>query len=104
MLNSIAIVGTILDGPSIKETPLGNKLCSINIEVKRNFPSSDGTYESDIVPVTLWRGMAQEAIDNCKAGDYVIIKGRLQSYDAKSKTGVEYHNLNVVAEQISYFN
>lgn len=104
MLNNIVIVGKISELPQIRETVMGNKVCSLQVEVQRSFPNSDGVYESDIVPITLWKGMAEEALEYANIGSIIGIKGRLQSHEAKSKAGNEFRALNVVAEHITYLS
>ena len=103
MINNIVIVGKVVEAPEIKETAMGNKVCSLLLEVERNFPNADGIYQSDLIPVNLWRGMAEE-VSNCKPGMLIGVKGRLQTYEAKSKAGNEFRALNVVAETITYLS
>ena len=79
MINTVVIVGRIAETPEIKETAMGNKVCSLLLEVERNFPNADGIYVSDYIPVTLWKGMADEASVHSKEGALIGVKGRLQT-------------------------
>ena len=102
MINNIVIVGKIAEAPEIKETVMGNKVCSLLLDVERNFPNADGVYQSDFIPITLWRGMADEAYAHCQVGTLIGVKGRLQTHDARSKAGNEFRSLNIIAETITY--
>ena len=104
MINTVVIVGRIAEAPEVKETTMGNKVCSLLLEVDRNFPNSEGVYLSDYIPVTLWKGMADEASVHSKEGALIGIKGRLQTHEAKSKSGNDFRALNVVAESITYLS
>ena len=46
-MNAFSIVGKITDMPMLKETSNGLKTCELPIRVQRNFPNSEGVYESD---------------------------------------------------------
>ena len=46
-MNAFSIVGKITDMPILKETSNGLKTCELPIRVQRNFPNSEGVYESD---------------------------------------------------------
>ena len=104
MINTVVIVGKVAEPPEIKETAMGNKVCSLLLEVQRNFPNSDGIYVSDYIPVTLWKGMADEVINHSQEGTLIGIKGRLQTYEARSKAGNDFRSLNVIAENITYLS
>ena len=58
-MNAFSIVGKITDMPILKETSNGLKTCELPIRVQRNFPNSEGVYESDDVVVEVWRGLAE---------------------------------------------
>lgn len=68
-MNAFSIVGKITDMPMLKETSNGLKTCELPIRVQRNFPNSEGVYESDDVIVEVWRGLAETVSASCKIGD-----------------------------------
>ena len=61
-MNAFSIVGKITDMPMLKETSNGLKTCELPIRVQRNFPNSEGVYESDDVVVEVWRGLAETVV------------------------------------------
>ena len=102
MLNTMVLVGTLIEMPEIKETSLGNKLCTLKLSVPRCFPNSNGEYEVDIFPVTLWRGIAESTAEHCRVGAVLGIKGRMQGRELQNKEGHTYPVLELVAEKVTF--
>ena len=96
MLNQTIIVGRIVGDPIVEENESGRKVSTITLAVQRNFKNSEGEYDKDIIPVTLWEGIAENTCKYCKEGDLVGVKGRLQR--------LEGNTLQVVAEKINFFS
>ena len=66
-MNAFSIVGKITDMPILKETSNGLKTCELPIRVQRNFPNSEGVYETDFVDCVLWTGIAENTTEYCKS-------------------------------------
>lgn len=95
MLNNLAIVGRLVSDPQINETENGKKASIITLAVPRNYKNSNGEYETDFIPVTLWQGIAEQTTNYCKKGDLVGVKGRLQVREGK---------VEVVAEKVTFLS
>lgn len=102
MLNTMVIVGTLCEMPEIRETSLGNKICTIKLSVPRNFPNSNGEYEIDIFPITLWRGIAESTAEHCRVGSVLGVKGRMQAKELQSKEGNTFQALELIAEKVTF--
>ena len=100
-MNAFSIVGKITDKPILKETTNGLKTCELPLRVQRNFPNSEGVYESDDVVVEVWRGLAETVSASCKIGDFVVINGRIHSRKYQ-KDDREYLNYGFVAEKVDF--
>ena len=100
-MNAFSIVGKITDMPMLKETSIGLKTCGLPMRVQRNFPKSEGVYESDDVIVEVWRGLAETVSASCKIGDYVGINGRIHSRKYQKDDRV-YLNYGFVAEKVDF--
>lgn len=92
MLNQLVLVGRITTEPKIKE----GEPITITLAVPRSFKNEDGEYETDFIPVTLWRPMAENVCEYCKKGDLVGIKGRVQSD--------EDGNVQYIAEKVTFLS
>ncbi len=102
MLNQIVLVGKVVTLPEIRETSSGNKVANLLIEVDRNFRNSNGEYEKDLIMCTLWRGVAETAINVCEVGHLVGIKGRVQANSFETKEQKPFYYCEVVAEKVSF--
>ena len=103
MLNQNVIVGRLVRDPELYETENGNKVTNITLAVPRSYKNMDGEYDTDFINCTLWKGIAENAVEYCHKGDLLGIKGRLQSRtieeEEKNKTVME-----LVAEKVTYLS
>lgn len=58
MLNTVALVGKLVDIPVLKETTGGVKIANATIQIEQGFKNSFGAFENDYIVVSLWRGIA----------------------------------------------
>ena len=96
MLNQIVVVGRLVSDLEINETENGRKVTNITLAVPRSYKNSDGIYDTDFIPCTIWNEMAENAAEFCKKGDIIGIKGRLQR--------LEGNELQVVAEKVTFLS
>ena len=103
MLNQSVIVGRLVRDPELRETESGYKVTSITLAVPRAYKNVDGNYDTDFINCTLWKGVAENAVEYCHKGDLLGVKGRLQSRtiedDEHNKTVME-----LVAEKVTYLS
>lgn len=58
-MNLFCVVGQVAEIPTLKETVSGIKVANVLLKVQRPFANSEGVYEFDLIPVELWRGIAE---------------------------------------------
>ena len=92
MLNQTVLVGRLVKDPVIEE---GKNYCELTIIVPRSFKNAEGIYEEDIIPITLYQTIAHNAVDYCKKGDLVGIKGRIQAKE---------NEIEIVAEKLTFLS
>lgn len=102
MLNQVVLVGKVVRLPELKETNSGVKFADVLVEVERNFKNSQGEYENDTILCTLWRTVAETAIEQCELGALLGIKGRLQSNSYETKDNGRFYYCEVIAEKVSF--
>ena len=103
MLNQTVIVGRIVQEPELRQTDTGNKVTNITLAVPRSFKNINGEYDTDFIPCTLWKGVAENTVEFCKKGDLVGVKGRLQTRNVEfedSKRNV----MEVIAEKVTFLS
>ena len=103
MLNQFTLVGRVKEIPVIKTTSQGNTVASLVVECDRSFRNSDGTLQKDVFNITLWKGIAQTCADCCKLNDPIAINGRMQDI-VYQKDEHYYHNVELIAEKVSFIN
>lgn len=101
MLNFIVLAGKIIEMPVLKETVNGTKYANVVLEITRPFKNSNSQYDHDRIVVTMWKGIAETAMEVCKLGDILGVKGRVQSYSVE-KENQTYYNYEIVAEHVSF--
>jgi single-strand DNA-binding protein len=88
MLNQIVLVGRLVNIESDEKT-------IITLAVPRSFKNSEGEYETDYIPVTLWGTIAKNTEEYCKKGDLVGVKGRVVG---------ENGTIELVAEKVTFLS
>lgn len=101
MFNEVLILGKLETLPMPIKECKGLQYYRIILEVKRLFQNSHGYFESDHIPVILWKGIADTLSNVSKVGDMISVKGRLES-NKQFNYGSENPVMSVVAEKIDY--
>ena len=101
MINSCVLVGKVKEVPVIQTTAKGTVVAHMLVETDRPFRNEDGSTDSDLFKVTLWKGIAEETASVCVPGDIIGIRGRMQS-SANTKEDRTYYNCEVIAEKVSF--
>ena len=104
MLNQIVLVGRLVQDPEIKELENGIKTSYITLAVSRSYKNADGIYETDFIPCLLYKGIAENAVEYCKKGDLLGVKGRIQRFCANDYTCNGYPILEIVAEKVTFLS
>ena len=104
MLNSSLLVGRIVKTPELRETSNGTKVSNITLAVPRPFKNVNGEYDTDFIECTLWTGIAQKAVDYCKKGDLVGVKGRLQTSTIEKEDTPKMTVLQFIVENLSFLH
>lgn len=97
MLNSVIMVGRLLDKPEIKELENGKKVTNITLVIPRCYKNADGEYEKDFVDIVLYGFTADHTVEYCNKGDVIGIKGRAETIIID---GIKHTNL--VAEKVTF--
>lgn len=90
MLNQIVLVGRLTETPEVEE---GKAM--ITLAVPRSYKNENGEYDTDFIPVRLFKGIAESTAEYCKKSDLISIRGRVQMQENK---------LLVVAEKVTFLS
>lgn len=102
-MNTFCLVGQIDELPEIHSTREGIKQATLMLKVERPFKDSDGSYHYDIIPIEVWRGLAETLCAVGTKDNWLSVKGRIRSstYEKNDKT---YTNCYFVAENIGFIH
>ncbi len=103
MLNQTVLVGRLVRDPELNETENGNKIANITLAVPRNYKNINGEYDTDFIPCTLWKGIAENAVEYCHKGDLLGVKGSLKTRKIEQDETVR-QVVEVVAEKVTYLS
>lgn len=90
MLNQTTIVGRLIDIPEIKEDSV-----YITLAVPRSYKNSNGEYDTDFIPIKVWKGVEQQVLDYITKGDLIGIKGMIQNNN---------NQIEILAEKITFLS
>lgn len=108
MLNQIVMVGRLVQDPEIKELENGVKVGYITLAVPRSYKNEEGVYDTDFIPVTLFKGIAENTKEYCKKGDMVGVKGRVESSiitdDGNTIDENQKKEIKILAERVTFLS
>lgn len=94
MLNNFVIVGKIAKIEN-KKIENGASKTIVTVAVSRNFKNINGEYEIDLMPCTLFGGVAETTKEYCKNGDLIALKGRIQ---------INNNEIELIAERLTFLS
>ena len=103
MLNQIVLVGRLI--ADVKKEKIEDKtFAKINLAVNRNYKNSEGVYETDVIDVDLWNGVADGTAEYCKKGDLIGIKGRIETAYYEFEDGTKITRPVIKAEKVTFLS
>ena len=101
-MNSVVLVGRLTKDPELDEKESGKKLSHITLAVQRPYKNNDNLYETDFIRCVLWDSIAQKAIQYCKTGDVVSVRGRIETTTYEDENKAVKYFMQVVAERLVF--
>ena len=101
MINSVILVGKLVNDPSIREVSNGKSVCEVTLATKRPFKNVSGTYETDFIRVTFWEYLAININEYCSKGATIGVRARLQTRKI-TISEKQYEVIEVVGEQLIF--
>jgi single-strand DNA-binding protein len=103
MLNQVILVGRLVKSPELIESDSNKKYSRITVAIPRAFKNMDGEYETDFINCILWDAVAKSAVEFCKKGDIIGVRGRIQSSVVEKDEEKKYYT-DVIAERITFLS
>lgn len=103
-MNKVFIIGNLTKDPEGGSTNSGLSYSRFTIAVNRRYTDSNGDKITDFLPITAWRGLA----DNCNKyllkGNKVAICGELNVSQYEDKEGNKRTRFDIVAETVEFLS
>ncbi len=97
MLNQTVIVGRLVEDPTVKKIKNGNEVTNITLAVPRPYKNVNGEYDKDFISCVLRKDIAKSAVEYCKKGDVLGVKGYLKKLENDKE-------LKLVAEKVTFLS
>jgi single-strand DNA-binding protein len=102
--NKCTFIGRLTRDPEMRFTSSGVAVANFNLAVNRPFTNGKGERETDFIPVTVWRKLAETCANNLGKGRLVLVEGRLQIGSYTDKEGVKRRTFDVVADTVRFLD
>ena len=101
MLNRVVLIGRLTKDPDLRYTTSGVPVTRFTLAVNRNYKNQAGEYDTDFIPITVWRGAAESCAKYLAKGRLVAVSGRIQT-GSYNKDGQRHYTTEVVADEVRF--
>lgn len=102
MLNKVVLIGRLTKDVELRQTVNGISVARFTLAVNRNFKNQKGENEADFIPVTVWRGQAENCAKYLSKGKLVAVAGRIQTGSYEAKDGTRRYTTEIVADEVQF--
>lgn len=100
MINSVVLMGRIVNDLELKTTQSGLSVVSFRIAVDRKY--SKGEKQTDFFDVVAWRNQAEFICKYFRKGSLIALEGELQTRSFQTKDGTNRTVTEVLANNVSF--
>lgn len=102
MLNSVCLMGRLVDVPELKSTPSGVSVTTFTIAVPRAYVSAGQERQTDFIECVAWRTTAEFICKFFGKGRMIAVKGSIQTRNFEDKEGRKRKAVEVIVDN-AYF-
>lgn len=102
MLNTITVMGRIVNEPELKTTANGILVCSFRIAAERRYQNKGEERQSDFFNVVAWRGTAEFINRYFSKGSLIMIIGEMQTRQYTDKNGFPATWYEIVVDRVCF--
>ena len=102
MLNRVVLIGRLTKDPDLRYTTSGIAVARFTLAVDRGFKNQDGEKQADFIPITVWRGQAENCAKYLAKGRLVAVSGRIQTGSYETPDGQRRYTTEVVADEVRF--
>ena len=102
MLNKVVLIGRLIKDPDLRYTTSGVPVTRFTLAVNRNYKNQAGEYDTDFIPITVWRTQAENCAKYLAKGRLVAVSGRIQTRSYDGEDGKRRYTWEVVADEVTF--
>lgn len=99
-MNEFNIIGKALEKPELKKSESGIVYALMLVSVNKPFKNKDGDVDSDVFQITMFKNLAEEAVELVKDGSPLLIKGHINANNYL-KDGKTIYSPSIIADRLS---
>lgn len=100
MINSVVLMGRIVNDLELKTTPSGLSVVSFRIAVDRKY--SKGEKQTDFFDIVAWKNHAEFICKYFRKGSLIALEGELQTRSYQTKDGANRTVTEVIVKNVSF--
>jgi len=104
LLNKLILIGRLVKDPELRYTPSGVAVTNFTLAVERNFKSADGQKETDFIPCTVYKALAELVANFLAKGKLASIDGRLQIRTYNDKDGQKHWVTECIGDSVQFLS
>lgn len=101
-MNEFNLIGKTVGEIEVKTSESGTKYATLLLDVQKNYKKKDGDYDHDIIQLTLFKSLVDEAL-RISENSLLCIKGHINSNNY-TKDNKIYYSTNMIADKIEYLS
>ncbi|HHU43729.1 MAG: single-stranded DNA-binding protein [Bacillota bacterium] len=103
-MNKVILIGNLTRDPELTMTANNIALCKFTVAVSRRYTNSDGTRETDFLPVVCWRSQAENCGRYLRKGSKVGICGSIQTRSYEASDGTRRFITEINADEVQFLS
>lgn len=104
MANKCFFIGNLTKNPESGSTSSGVSYSRFTIAVNRRYTDSNGDRITDFIPVTAWRGLADNCNTYLRKGNKVAVCGELNVSSYKNDKGENRTKFDISADTVEFLS
>ena len=101
MLNNVVLMGRLTKDPELKQTPQGVSVAQFSLAVDRNYSKGEEK-QTDFINIIAWRSTADFVSKYFTKGQFIAVRGRLQTRTWQDQSGQKRYATDVVADEVFF--
>lgn len=105
-MNKVILMGNLTRDPELRDLPSGTAVCNMGLAMNETFTDRTGKKVEKVcfVDVVVWERQAQTCAQYLKKGAPILLEGRLEMSEWKTKEGETRTKIRVRADRVQFLS